>query len=134
MEQKESPANVAASVPDKENPYADLIIFMAHKSILEPMMAIQKAATHATGHLFDVGMMRSASGTYLNLYFSGRDDVVNPFSVDKNAVPDTVSIPFAVVLKLLENICVISKNPLYAECGEELKRFFDNNPSAVTDQ
>jgi len=130
MEQKENPVDAGTSEPDKENPYADLIILMAHKSILEPLKAIQEAATHARGHLYDAGMMRSGTGTYLNLYFSGRDDVFNPFSLDKNAVPDTVSIPYSVMMMLLKNICVIAKSPLHMECGEEIKKFLDNNPSA----
>lgn len=129
MEQKENPVDVGASIPDKENPYADLIIIMAHKSILEPLKAIQEAATHARGRLYDVGMMRCATGTYLNLYFSGRDDVVNPFSMDKNAVPDTVSIPHGVVMQLMANICAVAKSQLYAECGEEIERYFKNNSS-----
>lgn len=131
MEQKENPVDAGTSVPDKENPYADLIIIMANKSILEPLKAIQESATHARGHLYDAGMMRCATGTYLNLYFSGRDDVVNPFSVDKNAVPDTVSIPYNVMMAMLANICVISKTQLYAEFGKEITRYFEKNPSAA---
>lgn len=124
MEQTKNPGDVGASLPDKENLYADLIMLMANKSILEPLTAIKAAAEHARGHLYDYGMMRCATGTYLNLYFSGRDDIVNPFSLDKNAVPDTVSIPYAVALQLLENICAISKNTLFAECGSEIDKYF----------
>lgn len=131
MEQTKNPVDAGTSVPDKENPYDDLIIIMAHKSILEPLKAIQDAAAHARGHLYDVGMMRCGTGTYLNLYFSGRDDVVNPFSVDRNAVPDTVSIPHGVLIKLMESFCEVSVDPLYVELGEDGRRLFEDNPSAA---
>ncbi len=115
MEQKENPANVAASEPDKENPYADLITIVAHKSILEPLKALGGAVGNVNGNLYDFGMMRCATGTYLSMYFSGDDNVVNPFATNRNAVPQTASLPYTVVLELLRNICMIQRVPMFAE-------------------
>lgn len=119
MEQQKSPVDVAASIPDKENPYADFITIVAHKSILDPLQKLGDAQKHARGHLYDFGLMRCATGTYLNLYFSGDEKVLNPFTLDKNAVPDTVSIPYAVAMLLLRNFCVMAKSPVFAD-GEEI--------------
>lgn len=110
MEQTKGPGDVGASLPDKEKPCNDLITIITPKSILNPLLTLGAALEHVRENLFDVGLMRCATGTYLNFYFSGDKDIVNPFSIDKKAVPDTASIPYAVLIDLMREICVLARS------------------------
>ena len=110
MEQKKGPDDVAASVPDKENLCNDLITIIVPKSILTPLLTLGTALEHVHGNLFDVGLMRCATGTYLNFYFSGDIEIANPFSIDIKAIPDTASIPYAVLIDLMREMCVLARS------------------------
>jgi hypothetical protein len=109
MKQTKSPGDIGASLPDKEKPYDDFITIRAPLSIFGPIAALGAALHDAKGNLYDYGMMRNATGTYLNMYFSGDDEVADPFILDKNAAPDTVSIPHPVMLELMRLLCLIAQ-------------------------
>ena len=112
MEQKKGPGDVGASLPDKESPCKDLITIITQKSILDPLLSLGTALEHVQGNLFDVGLMRCATGTYLNFYFSGDKDIANPFSIDKKSIPDTASIPYAVLIDLMREMCVLARSAI----------------------
>ena len=108
MEQKENPVDAGTSVPDKENPYADLNTILIDKSTLDTLRVFGGAVQNARGELFDAGFTRSSSGVYLTLLFSGKEGVKNPFAIDKCAIPDTVQIPYFVMLDLMRAMRDIS--------------------------
>ncbi len=108
MEQTKNPGDVGAPAPEQVKPFQYLITVPTTESIASALDSISSNILNARGLLYDVCMMRCATGTYLNLYFSGQNGVVNPFALNKDAIPDVVSIPHGVMLDLMRFIIMAS--------------------------
>lgn len=108
MEQTKMPGDAVTSEPATGITCNDLITIRADKSILDALGVLREKLSTVRGELFDAGMTCCETGIYLTLLFSGADGVANPFDCDKNAKPDSINIPFPVVLDLLRLLCNIS--------------------------
>ena len=93
MEQKENPVDAGTSVPDKENPYADLITLLFDSSILAPLSLVGDQLPDDAIEVYDFGMMRNAEGCFLSIYLKTTTDL------------KYVNIPYKSALVLMSCIC-----------------------------
>ncbi len=108
MEQTKKPGDAVTSEPAAGIIYNDLITIRADKSTMDALIILREKLSTVHGELFDAGMMCCETGTYLSLLFSGEDGVANPFDFNKQAIPETVNLPFPVALDLMRLLCDIA--------------------------
>lgn len=95
MEQKENPVDAGTSVPDKENPYADLITFVTGKSILDPLIVLNGKIENVQGDVVEFGMVQNIDGVSMILYFGTPGDVAR----------ESILIGRILMIKFLRFLC-----------------------------